>query len=62
MQILTSFLQRCVSRSPEDSAIISELGYLLTLQHKYREAHKFYTKVLNADSDSVDAISGIETR
>ncbi|KAK2854581.1 hypothetical protein Q7C36_006450 [Tachysurus vachellii] len=59
VQILTSFLQRCVSRSPEDSAIISELGYLLTLQHKYKEAHKFYTKVLNVDTESVDAISGM---
>lgn len=60
--MLMSFLQRCMSRAPEDSAIASELGYLLTLQHKYKEAQKWYTKALNIDSDSVAAISGIGTR
>ncbi|KAK3551904.1 hypothetical protein QTP70_031550 [Hemibagrus guttatus] len=59
VQMLTSFLQRCVSRAPEDSAIISELGYLLTLQHRYKEAHKWYTTALNIDSESVAAISGM---
>ncbi|XP_060776687.1 tetratricopeptide repeat protein 21B [Neoarius graeffei] len=59
VQLLVSFLQRCVSRAPEDSAIASELGYLLTLQHKYKEAHKWYTKALNIDSESVAAISGV---
>ncbi|XP_017334508.1 tetratricopeptide repeat protein 21B [Ictalurus punctatus] len=59
VQTLTSFLQRCVSIAPEDSAIVSELGYLLTLQHKYKEAHKWYTKGLNIDSNSAAAISGM---
>ncbi|KAF4087868.1 hypothetical protein AMELA_G00076230 [Ameiurus melas] len=59
VQTLTSFLQSCVSRAPEDSAIASELGYLLTLQHKYKEAHKWYTKGLNIDSNSAAAISGM---
>ncbi|XP_026769717.3 tetratricopeptide repeat protein 21B [Pangasianodon hypophthalmus] len=59
VQMLMSLLQRCASRAPEDSAIASELGYLLTLQHKYKEAHKWYTKALNIDSDSVAAISGM---
>lgn len=57
--MLVSFLQKCVSRAPDDSAIASELGYLLTLQHNYKEAHKWFTKALNIDSDSVAAISGI---
>ncbi|KAF7708887.1 tetratricopeptide repeat protein 21B isoform X2 [Silurus meridionalis] len=59
VQMLVSFLQKCVLRAPDDSAIASELGYLLTLQHKYKEAHKWYTKALNIDSDSVAAISGM---
>ncbi|TSK16080.1 WD repeat-containing protein 48 [Bagarius yarrelli] len=59
VQMLIPFLQKCVSRAPDDSAIVSELGYLLTLQHKYKEAHKWYTKALNIDPDSVAAISGM---
>lgn len=55
-------MQKCVSRAPDDSAITSELGYLLTLQHKYKEAHKWYTKALNIDSGNVAAISGTGTR
>lgn len=60
--MLVSFLQKCVSKAPDDSAIASELGYLLTLQHKYKEAHKWYTTALNIEADSVAAISGIGTR
>lgn len=63
VQMLVSFLQKCVSRAPDDSAIASELGYLLILQHKYKQAHKWYTKALSIDScDNVAAISGTGTR
>lgn len=60
--MLVSFMQECVSKAPEDSAIASEFGYLLTLQHKYKEAHQWYTKALNIDSDNVAAVSGIRTK
>ncbi|XP_053350629.1 tetratricopeptide repeat protein 21B [Clarias gariepinus] len=59
VQMLMSFLQKCVSKAPDDPAIISELSYLLTLQHKYKEAHKWYNKALNIDSDSVAGITGM---
>uniref|UniRef100_A0AAR2K0A0 Tetratricopeptide repeat domain 21B n=1 Tax=Pygocentrus nattereri TaxID=42514 RepID=A0AAR2K0A0_PYGNA len=57
--MLTSFVQRAVSRAPDDSALASELGYLLTLQHKYKEAHRWYTKALNLDPGSVTALEGM---
>ncbi|XP_036445416.1 tetratricopeptide repeat protein 21B [Colossoma macropomum] len=59
VQMLTSFVQRAVSRAPHDSALASELGYLLTLQHKYKEAHRWYTKALNVDPGSVAALEGM---
>uniref|UniRef100_A0AAR2IPM8 Tetratricopeptide repeat domain 21B n=1 Tax=Pygocentrus nattereri TaxID=42514 RepID=A0AAR2IPM8_PYGNA len=59
VQMLTSFVQRAVSRAPDDSALASELGYLLTLQHKYKEAHRWYTKALNLDPGSVTALEGM---
>lgn len=60
--MLTLFVQRAVSRAPDDSAMASELGYLFTLQHKYKEAHRWYTKALNIDPGSVAALVGTSTR
>ncbi|XP_062848130.1 tetratricopeptide repeat protein 21B [Trichomycterus rosablanca] len=59
VQMLASFVQRSVSRAPDDSAMASELGYLLTLQHKYKDAHRWYSKALNIDQSSVAALVGI---
>uniref|UniRef100_A0A8B9RLV5 Tetratricopeptide repeat domain 21A n=1 Tax=Astyanax mexicanus TaxID=7994 RepID=A0A8B9RLV5_ASTMX len=53
VQMLTAFVQRAVSRAPDNSAMDCELGYLLTLQGKYKEAHRWYTKALNIDQGSM---------
>uniref|UniRef100_A0A8B9LN90 Tetratricopeptide repeat domain 21A n=1 Tax=Astyanax mexicanus TaxID=7994 RepID=A0A8B9LN90_ASTMX len=52
-------LARAVSRAPDNSAMDCELGYLLTLQGKYKEAHRWYTKALNIDQGSMAASIGM---
>ncbi|XP_072534985.1 tetratricopeptide repeat protein 21B [Salminus brasiliensis] len=59
VQMLTTFVQRAVSRAPDNSAMDCELGYLLTLQCKYKEAYKWYTKALNIDQGSMAASVGM---
>ncbi|KAG9276270.1 tetratricopeptide repeat protein 21A [Astyanax mexicanus] len=59
VQMLTAFVQRAVSRAPDNSAMDCELGYLLTLQGKYKEAHRWYTKALNIDQGSMAASIGM---
>ncbi|XP_066538772.1 tetratricopeptide repeat protein 21B [Hoplias malabaricus] len=59
VEMLVVFVQRIVSRAPNDSALATELGYLLTLQHKFKEAYRWYKKALNTDSGSVAALEGI---
>ncbi|XP_076827471.1 tetratricopeptide repeat protein 21B [Brachyhypopomus gauderio] len=59
MQMLTSFVQQAVSRAPGDAPVASELGYCFTLQHKYKEAHRWYMKALDMDPGSVAALVGI---
>ncbi|XP_026858776.2 tetratricopeptide repeat protein 21B [Electrophorus electricus] len=59
VQMLTLFVQRAVSRAPGDAALVSELGYFFTLQYRYKEALRWYTKALNMDPGSRPALVGI---
>nr|XP_055038043.1 tetratricopeptide repeat protein 21B isoform X1 [Misgurnus anguillicaudatus] len=55
LQMLTEFMQR----SPATSDIMCELGYLLSLQNKYKEAHKCYSAALKTDPKSTTALIGL---
>ncbi|XP_030623493.1 tetratricopeptide repeat protein 21B [Chanos chanos] len=58
LQILTSFVQLTHSQAPRDIDIASELGYLMVLQRKYRDASKWYSVALRADTSCVSAFEG----
>uniref|UniRef100_A0AAY5F632 Tetratricopeptide repeat domain 21A n=1 Tax=Electrophorus electricus TaxID=8005 RepID=A0AAY5F632_ELEEL len=52
---------RSVSRAPGDAALVSELGYFFTLQYRYKEALRWYTKALNMDPGSRPALEECQT-
>uniref|UniRef100_A0A8C2HW90 Tetratricopeptide repeat domain 21A n=1 Tax=Cyprinus carpio TaxID=7962 RepID=A0A8C2HW90_CYPCA len=55
LQMLTVFVRRVSSRTPE---VICELGYLLSQQNKYKEAHKCYSAALKTDPKCTSALIG----
>uniref|UniRef100_A0A8C1MAG8 Tetratricopeptide repeat domain 21A n=1 Tax=Cyprinus carpio TaxID=7962 RepID=A0A8C1MAG8_CYPCA len=55
LQMLTVFVRRVSSRTPE---VICELGYLLSQQNMYKEAHKCYSAALKTDPKCTSALIG----
>ncbi|XP_048030804.1 tetratricopeptide repeat protein 21A isoform X1 [Megalobrama amblycephala] len=58
LQMLTVFVHRVSSRAPAASDALCELGYLLSLQDKYKDAQKCYSTVLKTDPKCTSALVG----
>ncbi|CAB1350057.1 unnamed protein product, partial [Coregonus sp. 'balchen'] len=59
LQLLTPFTERAYSRTPGNADVANEMGYLLSLQDKTKEAARWYSTALNTDTSSVPALAGL---
>ncbi|KAL1248216.1 hypothetical protein QQF64_021534 [Cirrhinus molitorella] len=58
LQMLTVFVRQVSSRAPAASDVKCELGYLLSLQNKYKDALKCYSAALKTDPKCTSALVG----
>uniref|UniRef100_A0A4W5PXY2 Tetratricopeptide repeat domain 21B n=1 Tax=Hucho hucho TaxID=62062 RepID=A0A4W5PXY2_9TELE len=58
LQLLTPFTERAYSKAPGNADVANEMGYLLSLQKKTKEATRWYSAALNTDTSSVPALAG----
>lgn len=58
LQMLTVFVRRVSSRVPAASDVLCELGDLLSLQDKNKDAHKCYSAALKTDPKCTSALVG----
>ncbi|XP_050953552.1 tetratricopeptide repeat protein 21A isoform X2 [Labeo rohita] len=59
LQMLTVFVRQVSSRAPAASDVVCELGYLLTLQNKYKDAHQCFSTALKIDPKCTSALVGV---
>ncbi|XP_071778511.2 tetratricopeptide repeat protein 21B-like [Centroberyx gerrardi] len=59
LQLLTQFAERLFAKKPANAEIANEIGYLMALQQKSKEAHHWYTTALNAGTSFVTAMAGL---
>ncbi|XP_055784139.1 tetratricopeptide repeat protein 21B-like isoform X2 [Salvelinus fontinalis] len=59
LQLLTPFTERAYSKGPGNADVANEMGYLLSLQKKTKEATRWYSAALNLDTSSVPALAGL---
>uniref|UniRef100_A0A674BXT0 Tetratricopeptide repeat domain 21B n=1 Tax=Salmo trutta TaxID=8032 RepID=A0A674BXT0_SALTR len=59
LQLLTPFTERAYSKAPGNADVANEMGYLLSLQKKTKEATRWYSAALNTDISSVPALAGL---
>ncbi|XP_031692315.1 tetratricopeptide repeat protein 21B isoform X1 [Oncorhynchus kisutch] len=59
LQLLTPFTERAYSKAPGNADVANEMGYLLSLQKKTKEATRWYSTALDIDTSSVPALAGL---
>ncbi|KAL1006258.1 hypothetical protein UPYG_G00069850 [Umbra pygmaea] len=58
VQLLVPFVERASFKAPEDADVANEMGYLLMLQDRSKEASRWFNIALKADNSSAAAMAG----
>ncbi|XP_036378258.1 tetratricopeptide repeat protein 21B [Megalops cyprinoides] len=59
LQTLCQFVERAFAKAPTDACIATEIGYLLVLQNKIKEAMRWYSTAIKLDGSSMPALAGV---